>query len=65
MVNSEILTTRSAAELLDYHVEHVRRLARDGRIPCVKIGGQWRFVHSDLIDWIRRGAPQPPKRLDI
>ena len=38
-----------AAEHLGFHPEHVRRLARQGKIKGRKIGGkEWRFRPEDL-----------------
>ena len=31
---------------------HVRRLAEDGRLPFLKIGGKQRFVVGDLVAFI-------------
>jgi excisionase family DNA binding protein len=55
----EVFTTREAAEFLKIHEKTVGRLARDGRIPGNKIGGEWRFIKSDLVRWIRTGDRSP------
>jgi excisionase family DNA binding protein len=31
----------------------VKKLAREGRIPAIKIGKTWRFRKSALADWIK------------
>jgi excisionase family DNA binding protein len=38
-------------------------MARDGRIPAVKVGRKWRFVREQIIDWLKAGAPAQPRRL--
>ena len=32
----------------------VYRLVRDGRLPGVRVGGQWRFRSAEVDDWLRR-----------
>ena len=49
---SELITVQEAAELLGYHPEHVRRLARQGRLPAVKVGARvWCFSPAELRKW--------------
>jgi excisionase family DNA binding protein len=44
-----LIDVREAAEYLGFHREHVRRLARQGKIKGRKIGGkEWRFRPEDL-----------------
>jgi nitrogen PTS system EIIA component len=48
-----IMTVTQVAEYLGLHELTVRRLAREGAIPAVKLGRQWR-VKRDLLDgWIK------------
>ncbi|MFO8056242.1 MAG: response regulator [bacterium] len=47
------LKTRQAASYLGVHVETLRRLARSNRIPCFKVGRDWRFHQADLDEWVR------------
>ena len=44
-----IMTVDEVAEYLGLHPLTVRRLARDGDIPAIKVGRQWR-VKRDLLD---------------
>ena len=44
----EILTAEEIAEYLRIHPYTVRRLAREGKIPGSRIGGQWRFKRKDI-----------------
>lgn len=50
-----MLTTAMAAELLQVHVEYLRRMVREGRIPCHRFPGgrEMRFLRDELIDWLR------------
>ena len=36
---------------LRIHPYTVRRLAREGKIPAFKAGGQWRFDAKEIDDW--------------
>lgn len=44
-----LLTPAQAAERLRLHPKTVARMARDGRLPAVKVGTGWRF-RSDQLD---------------
>jgi excisionase family DNA binding protein len=50
-----ILTTAMAAELLHVHVEYLRRMVREGRIPAHRFPGgrEIRFHRDELIEWVR------------
>ena len=51
MPKSGAFTTSQAAAFLGVHVQTVRRLARSGRIPCFKVGADWRFREEALVHW--------------
>lgn len=53
-----VLTTALAAEFLQVHVEYLRRMVREGRIPCHRFPGgrEMRFLRDELIEWL---AAQP------
>ncbi len=57
-----VLTTALAAELLQIHVEYLRRMVREGRVPCHRFpGGRgMRFLRDELLEWLREqpGADQ-------
>ncbi len=50
-----VLTTALAAELLQVHVEYLRRMVREGRVPCHRFPGgrEMRFLRDELLDWLR------------
>ena len=52
MAEDEVMNIEEGAALLDFHPEYVRQMARDGRIPAVKVGRKWRFVREQIIDWL-------------
>lgn len=53
-----VLTTALAAELLQVHVEYLRKLVREGKVPCHRFPGgrEMRFLTSELLEWL---AAQP------
>ena len=53
-----ILTTAQAADLLHVHVEYLRRMVREERIPAHRFPGgrEIRFLRDELIQWV---ADQP------
>ena len=50
-----VLTTADAAELLQVHVEYLRKLVRDGKVPCHRFPGgrEMRFDRDELLEWLR------------
>jgi excisionase family DNA binding protein len=52
----QILTTAQAAELLSVHVEYLRKMVREGRIPAHRFPGgrEIRFLRDELIEWVRQ-----------
>lgn len=51
--NEEVLTTEEAAKLLRVSTKTVLGLARDGVLPGEKVGRAWRFLRSDLLNYLR------------
>lgn len=49
---TEILTLGEAAKFLKIGRNTLYALARRGEIPARKIGREWRFVSTALIDWV-------------
>ena len=44
----ESYTVDEVAGALKLHPYTVRRLCREGKIPCFKFGGQWRLKKDDI-----------------
>lgn len=44
-------TVEEVAEALRIHPYTVRRLCREKKMPCFKIGGQWRFRKDKIDQW--------------
>jgi excisionase family DNA binding protein len=57
-----VLTAALAAELLQVHVEYLRRMVREERIPCHRFPGgrELRFLRDELLAWLAElpGADQ-------
>ena len=51
--DGSILTIKEVAEYLKVNERTVYRLAGAKKIPAFKVGGTWRFVRSDIDQWIR------------
>ena len=50
----EVLTLEQLAELLSLDAESVRALAEQGELPGRKLGEEWRFSRSAVLDWLSR-----------
>lgn len=48
----EVLTVEEAAVLLRLSAYTVRELARKGKLPARKIGGEWRFSRKALLELV-------------
>jgi len=50
-----VLTTALAAELLQVHVEYLRKMVREGKVPCHRFpeGREMRFLRDELLDWLQ------------
>ena len=47
-----LLTAEEAAEHLRIHVKTLQKMARQQRVPGVRMGKYWRFRLSALDEWI-------------
>ena len=47
----ETFTVEELAKYLKLHEYTIRRLARSGKIPSFKAGGQWRFDKVEIEQW--------------
>jgi excisionase family DNA binding protein len=52
-LQNPLLRKRTAAALLGVSPTTVDRLAKAGRLPCVRVGGSVRFVLSDLEGFVQ------------
>jgi len=49
----ETFTVQELAKYLKLHEYTIRRLAKAGKIPSFKAGGQWRFRKDEIELWSR------------
>jgi excisionase family DNA binding protein len=50
---AEVLTSEEAADLLRVSIKTILALARDGSLSGEKVGRAWRFLRTDLVDYLR------------
>jgi PTS system nitrogen regulatory IIA component len=51
-MNDEVLTLNETAAYLKLAERTIHRMIQRNEIPCVRVGGQWRFLRSVLDDWL-------------
>jgi len=56
----QTLNAHEAAALLRLNVKRVQSLARNGKLPAVRVGRQWLFHRHEIERLL--GAPEPPAR---
>ncbi len=49
----DFITTEDAADMLKFHVEHVRRLLREGDLKGEKIGTAWLVLKKSVDEYIK------------
>lgn len=57
----EVLTPQQAADFLQVPLLTVQRQAKAGRLPGRRIGKEWRFSRTVLLEWLAAG----PDRHDL
>lgn len=55
---AESYTVDELAQAIKLHPYTIRRLCREGKIPCFKFGGQWRFDVQEIDGWRRNQSKQ-------
>jgi excisionase family DNA binding protein len=58
---AEVLSPPEVAELLQVEESVVEELAVSGELPARKIGDEWRFSRTAVLDWLAAAADQPPE----
>ena len=56
------LTVEEAAQLANYHPDHIRRLLRAGTLAGKKWGQAWMISKSDLEDHLKKKEGQGERR---
>ena len=52
MAEKEIMTVKQIAKYLQMDEHTIYNLSRSGKIPSIKIAGQWRFKKDVIDKWI-------------
>ena len=52
----ETLTPSEIAKMLRVHPFTITRLAREGKLPALKVGGIWRFRKDEFKKWLQGQA---------
>lgn len=55
----ELWDVKATAAHLGLSVRTVYQMARDGRIPSIRVGGRWRFRPADVDSWLASQARGP------
>ncbi len=55
----EVLTLEEVAQLLRVPVKSAEVLAREADLPGRRIGEEWRFARSAVLDWLAAGEMAP------
>lgn len=53
MCDHEVMTLREVSEFLKIGTTTIYTLARNKKIPSRKIGREWRFLKSEIVEWMK------------
>ena len=53
---TDYMTTQEAAEMLEYHIVHVRRMLREGDLKGQKVGNMWFVYQPSVKEYIEKNA---------
>jgi len=59
---NELLTAEDTCRYLKITPRTLYRYVQDRHMPAFKLGKEWRFVRSDLEQWLRDRASAPHRR---
>jgi excisionase family DNA binding protein len=57
------MTIHDVADYLNCHPSTVYRLCQQRKFPGFRLGGDWRFLKSEIDEWIVKGGGQPSRNL--
>jgi len=55
----QVMTVGDIAQYLHCHISTIYRLLGQSQIPAFHLGGDWRFLRSDVDKWIAAGGGKP------
>lgn len=56
---TDLLTTKELQAILNVDRTTIYRMAESGRVPALKVGGQWRFPRQQIEGWLRQRVAAP------
>jgi excisionase family DNA binding protein len=59
----DLLTTKQLMELLRVDRTTIYRMLNDGRLPGMRVGGQWRFQRQTIEKWLQEKTPPEPSEI--
>jgi len=59
--DKELLTTEDIAEYLGYHIETIRLYIREGKLPAIKVGREFRIHREDFEKFLEERRTTPTK----
>ena len=59
---SRVMTLYDVADYLHCHYVTLYRLCRQQDIPGFRLGAEWRFLKSEIDEWIAKGGGRPSGR---
>ncbi|MEZ4767336.1 MAG: PocR ligand-binding domain-containing protein [Caldilineales bacterium] len=61
-MNDRLLTTRELQDLLQLDRVTIYRMVKDGELPALRVGGQWRFSSEAIDAWLSGQNSEQPVR---
>ena len=58
-----LMTIEQVAQFLQLQPETVRTMARQGRIPALRVGRLWRFDRKQIELWLVRSLPKQRRQI--
>jgi len=55
------MTIQDVAQILGDDVRRVHRMADRGKIPCQKVGGEFRFHRAEITEWLQQHMTTMPR----
>lgn len=49
----KLMITAEIANLTGLSAKYIQQLCREGKIPHIRMGREYRFQRSDVTDWLR------------
>jgi len=55
----DLLTLKEVSKMLRLSPPTLYKLLKEGKIPAVKIGTQWRFHRKEILEWLEGSRVRP------